>query len=283
MTKIIMNNANRREAVDLHKSAVLRAVEKLLRPIAALVVRSGVMVSEVIPMFERACVDAAQSHMMINGKRNMTRVSLLTGMQRKKVAQYMMELNNEAAYTLGLKSHVVTIILSRWHIEPEYIDSEGNPKRLKELGPGPCLKDLVTRYGRDICSTKTVIEEMLYSGCINEENGYFFPLQRGYFPQNLHSKQFDVVGRAGCDLLETMIYNLYLKRDLGSARFQRNAVVEIAESQVPEFQEYVRENLDEALRAIDRHLTIKQRPPERGEETVRFGVGFFEINQREDN
>lgn len=276
-----MKNTVTRIAVDPVRTGLLKAIESLAKPLAEIMVRSGVMVRDVNRIFERACVEVANEKLRINGKENLTRVSLLTGIDRKKVARYVDEIRGTPSTGFEQKFDVITTILSVWHSDERYIDEDGHPIPLTKQAPGKSIHSLVKEFGRDVTTT-VVVDEMMLSGSLVEEDGYYLPCKQGYFPQSLSTDQMVMFGSAATDLLKTLNYNLFLKRNREDYRFQQSSTVEIPVSEVPEYQEYLHNTLAQGLKEIDQHLTIKRyaaRAAEPEEPTIRFGVGFFEIQR----
>ena len=266
---------NRRIAVTTAKDALLRAIEKLAVPLAEIMVRSGIMVRDVTTIFERACVAVARDKLM-DGKKNLTRVTLLTGIDRKKVRRYCADLDSDSGYELENTNGVIRMILSAWYTDEQYLDADGQPKPLTKFGPGACLRDLVETHGKDL-STSVIVTEMLRSDSICQQDRFFLPKKRGFFPAKTTPETFEVFGEAAQDMLETMNYNLHIKRSRKDGRFQKSARVLISASQLPECRREIEKRLDACLIDIDNYLTIKRTSLAEGDDTVRFGVGCYEI------
>ncbi|NND60451.1 MAG: hypothetical protein HKN49_09315 [Gammaproteobacteria bacterium] len=268
--------SNRRIAVPTFKEAILAAIEKLLYPLAEIIVRSGVMVRDVNVILERACVEVAKKKLEKENRQTLTRVALITGIDRKKVRRYSRELESPDRYELERQTDVITMVLSKWHTEKPYLDDDGLPRPLTRFGPGPCIRDLVETYGKDL-STRVIVSEMLHAKCLYEEDGVFIPKTRGYFPAKASAEVVNIFGVAVRDLIETMNYNLLLKRTRKDGRFQKSAIVEVPESQLTDCREEIERRMDECLNDIDNYLTIKRASLAEGEATVRLGAGCYEI------
>lgn len=268
--------SNQRIAVPSFKEAVLSAIQKLIYPLAEIIVRSGIMVKDVNLMLERACIDVARNKMGDGPKQSLARVALVTGMDRKKVARHCREIESSTPFELEHQTDVITMVLSKWHTESPYVDVDGQPKPLRKFGPGACLRDLVEAYGKDL-STRVIVSEMLRAGCIEEKGGYYVPKARGYFPAKGSIEVVGIFGVAVRDLIETMNYNLLLKRTRKDGRFQKSAIVHIPLSQVTDCREEIEKRLDQCLNDIDAYLTISRAALAEGEATVRLGVGCYEI------
>ncbi len=266
----------KRIAVSTAKEALLRAIEKLVLPLAEIVVRSGIMVRDVHIIFDRACVAVARDKLVVDGKQTLTRVSLLTGIDRKKVRRHCAELDSDAGYELENTRGVIRTILTAWYTNEQYTDADGEPKPLTKFGPGPSLRDLVDVYGKDL-STKAVVQELVRTESIYEDGGYFLPKNRGFFPAKTSPENIEVFGAAVRDILETMNYNLLMKRTRLDGRYQKTARVDLPVSQLAECRREIERRLDECLIGIDNYLTIKRASLAEGEATVRFGVGCYEI------
>ena len=103
------------------------------------------------------------------------------------------------------------------------------------------------------------------------------PKNRGFFPAKTSPENIEVFGAAVRDMLETMNYNLLLKRTRLDGRYQKTARVDLPVSQLAECRREIERRLDKCLIDIDNYLTIKRASLAEGEATVRFGVGCYEI------
>lgn len=188
----------------------------------------------------------------------------------------MAEIESGYDYDLEKRVDALQVILTQWHTDENFLTPDGEPKKLSKFGPGPCLRDLVETYAKDV-STGAVVEELIRTDAVTEEGGFYLPKRQGFFPARASPEVYELFGIASADLLETLNYNLLYRRNRIDARYQSHCHVQIPESQLSECREFITERLNQCLREIDRHLTITRSSLAEDESTIRFGVGCYEI------
>ena len=186
--------------VSLTDSSFLsRAVQRLLRPLARLLMASGVNFTAFSAMAKGVFVDVA-AHDFHEDSDAMTdsRVSLLSGVHRREVKRLRLETPRSAP------PQVVSLggqIVARWCADSAYLDASHQPKplpRLASKGGESSFEHLVASVSKDI-RPRAVLDEWLRLGvaslddqdCVHLSESAFIPTHGAeeksfFFGKNLH-------------------------------------------------------------------------------------------------
>jgi len=115
------------------QSAVLRALARVLRPVARLLIAGGVPFQAASESLKRAYVEAARRHYREDA-RNDSRLSLLTGLNRKEIKR----LTTPIADEWGPESvtSFASAVFTAWTGRPEWRGPDGAPRALLRRGEG---------------------------------------------------------------------------------------------------------------------------------------------------
>ncbi|MBK8322538.1 MAG: hypothetical protein IPL06_07280 [Betaproteobacteria bacterium] len=115
------------------QSAVLRALARVLRPVARLLIAGGVPFQAASESLKRAYVEAARRHYREDAK-NDSRLSLLTGLNRKEIKR----LTTPIADEWGPESvtSFASAVFTAWTGRPEWRGPDGAPRVLPRRGEG---------------------------------------------------------------------------------------------------------------------------------------------------
>jgi len=108
---------------------------RLLRPLVRLCIRSGMTFPALAQLLRELFVNVAEHDFALQGKgQTDSRVSLLTGINRKEVARLRGAGTpvNETPATLSRTS----AIIARWLAAPEFTDEKGDPLPLPRTASG---------------------------------------------------------------------------------------------------------------------------------------------------
>jgi hypothetical protein len=95
-------------------------------------------------------VDVATTEFGIRGRpTNISRVAVMTGLTRKEVRRLRNVLES-GERRLAVKSTPISEIVSRWHAEEDFLDSNGRPATLPFSGTENSFSDLVKKFGGDV-------------------------------------------------------------------------------------------------------------------------------------
>jgi hypothetical protein len=180
----------------------LQAARRLLRPLIALMMRSGLTFPVLVDTLRHLYVEIAVNDMLTDPQaRTDSRISLLTGVHRKEIRRLrqLPAETRDAPDIVTLASQVV----ARWVGSARFVDAQGRPQPLprisnQEPGAHPSFDELVSSVTTDI-RPRAVLDDLLGHGVIfvdaedriqlNAEA--FIPRPGGeaqlfYFARNLH-------------------------------------------------------------------------------------------------
>lgn len=263
------------------KEQVIQSARHLLRPVVRFLLKHGVSYAEFADACRDVYVDVARQDYGIQGRpTNNSRVAMLTGLSRREVARVRDRLLEGLGQPERLQSSRISQILSGWHLDPEFLGKNGQPKDLPLTGPSGSLSALVKRYAGDL-PHGAIRKEMLQRGLVEElQNGEMRVLKRDYVYSSLDPEIVRQMGVALHDHAATLEHNLDENRKT-DARFEGiadNAAV--SAKAVREFQRLVAERGMEFLQTIDAWLSknegdATQNPGRK----VRLGVGVYMIHE----
>lgn len=266
------------------KGAVLAAARRALRPLARLLLASGVTFREFNALARRVFVAVASDEFGRAGRpTNVSRISLMTGLARKEVKRLRDEIGagDDAAEPMMGKTTEATRLLGAWHQLPEYLDEAGRPRIIPPAGPAPSFEALHRAHGGDIPAT-TMQKDLRRAGAIEvQPDGRLRALTRYFMPVPLES---DAVIRAGEVLLamgDTVTLNL-MRTPGTQGRFEGRAT----QARVPlavaaEFRAFLEQQGMQFLEAADDWLSRHAAGTDAGARCVQLGVGVYQIQEQE--
>lgn len=251
----------------------------LLRPVATLLLKCGMTWKEFSDLSKSVFVEMATSEFGIKGRpTNVSRVSILTGISRKEVKRQRDMLAKHES-TVTKKTTDATRVLSGWHQDPDYLDSNGQPLELVESGPAPSFDTLFAEYGGDIPKVAMLKELIKTKAVARTAEGHLQALTRYYLPIPMKPEYVtSVVGQSIHDLASTIENNIAGNKK-SNLRFQGYADDRSIDSQhVPAFLSMLEEQGQQFLEQIDAWLTehrvVGDKP---NASPVRLGVGLYAI------
>ena len=259
------------------KNTLRNACAALLRPIASILMRSGMTWKEFSDLSKAVFVSVATDEFGVRGRpTNVSRVSILTGISRKEVKRQR-DLLAEDVPAISSKTTDATRLLSGWHQDPDYLDGEGNALPLPPSGPVPSFESLFEAYGGDT-PEQTLLKELKSAGSVEEDGaGRLVAKRRYHMPAALDLGLLRFFGTNLYDHAETLRNNL---AGNGSAkRLEGFAVDEhIDPAAVAEFQAFVDQRGQHFLEEIDAWLaTHRVEPNDSKTRPVRLGLGVYAI------
>lgn len=260
------------------KSDVLAGCRVLLRPIVRLLLNSGVTWKEFAELSKTAFVEVATAEFGIRGRpTNISRVAILTGINRHEIARQRALLDNGDAGAVPTYAGSATRVLSGWHQDPDYLGSDGKPREIAASGPAPSFGDLCARYGGDIPDS-ALLKELKAVGAVVTASGALRAAMRNYIPVKLDGEKVLVGASLLHDHANTVVHDL-LCTDGAPARVARRAHnARVDARAVTEFQAFMEREGQAFLERIDDWLTRHEAPADAGDRTlVRVGAGVFQI------
>ncbi len=178
---------------------VLAATRRWLRPAIHVLLRCGVTWREFAELAKTTYVEVATAKFGLRGRpTNVSRTAMLTGLARRDVRKQREALATVTEQAGGYVTKA-SLVLSAWHLNPDFLDGKGRPARLVMEGPERSFSALVHRCaGTDVPAT-TLLKELVTSGAVRRRtDGKLEALQRSYIPQTMDEAVDQAVGlRAG--------------------------------------------------------------------------------------
>lgn len=190
------------------REALVRAVERLARPLVRLLLDKQITFPFVAALLKRIYVDVAERDFALEGRRQTdSRISLLTGIQRRDVRRLRASPLDEASQrgvVLG------ALVVSRWTADPVFLDESGRPRplSLRKREGSPSFEDLVVSVSTDI-PPRSMLDEWLRLGVvdIDAENRVVLRQESFVAPEGLDEK-LHFFGRNLRDHIEAGVHNV---------------------------------------------------------------------------
>jgi CTP:molybdopterin cytidylyltransferase MocA len=257
------------------RHALSTAVMQLLQPLVRVLLRHGMAYDEFAELARRAYVQVAERDFTLQGRKQTTsRISVITGLNRKEVAR-LQAINaqgdpagDELAHTLNRAAKVV---VGWMH---EHADASGVPTPLTSEQ----FAELVRRHSGDM-PARAVLDELRHEGSVAAgEDGRYVLTPGVYGAKSTDAGRVMLLGQHAADLLGSIEHNLSHPKEQSYLQ-QRVFADHIPADRV----DLVRQQLREAgLQTLDRveELLIPQDAgdarPGPGARRVTLGIYYYE-------
>jgi hypothetical protein len=211
---------------------------------------------------------------------NVSRTAVLTGLARREVRKQREQLEH-APEPLAAYVTKASLVLTAWHLHPEFLDASGKPLPLTLDGEGTTFELLMRRCGASDVRPSTLLKELLDAGAVRKRSdGRIEALQRNYIPHSIDEQLIRLWGTVLADIGTTYAHNL-MREGRTPARFERAAVnARIAASSLKEFRHFLETEGQAFLERVDAWLTaheVADSDATREKETLRLGAGLYHI------
>jgi hypothetical protein len=259
---------------------VLAASRQWLKPLVHVLIRCGVTWREFSEIAKTTFVEVATSQFGKRGRpTNVSRTAVLTGLARREVRKQREKLQNAPESLTGYVTKA-SLVLSAWHLDPEFLDAKGRPLALPIDGPGASFAALVRRCGGGDVRSSTLLRELRSAGAVAERaDGKLEAILRNYIPQSMDEQLIRLWGSVIADIAATYLHNL-TRTGRTPSRFERAAVNErIAKTALPEFRKFLDAEGQAFLERVDAWLTAHEVKEEAGarSQVIRLGAGTYHI------
>lgn len=263
---------------------VLTATYSCLRPLARMLLRSGVDYQQFAEAAKNAFIEEAALEQDPKGRTtNVSRIAIKTGLSRKEVARLRDRRNERVAAAKGLASDIehtglAARTLQRWHTDPRFVDSKGNPKVLEFSTSGVCFSDLVRRVGGDV-PPGAVRDELIAGESVEEgEDGRLRAVRRYFVPGAVSEDLVLNLAQLVVPVIEGLVSNT--TETNSEVRFlQRVSYTDrLKDSSLPIVRKLARERCSQFVEQIDDWLTsheVRDGQPDSARR-VEVGVFYFE-------
>lgn len=180
---------------------ILQASIRFMKPIARMMLRSGIGYREFAEVAKTAFVEIATDDYGLRGRKtNVSRVAVMTGLTRKEVKRVRDKIESGPRYILDLKRTPAAEVLHAWHTDPIFLQSDGTPLELPYEGDDSSFVSLVRKYAGDIPPGAVLTELQRGSAVEKVSAGGLKVLKRHFVP---YQQDENLVGA-----LETSVQHL---------------------------------------------------------------------------
>lgn len=276
------NDLSEAESKNAEKS-LHTAIAKLLRPLTRLLLRHGMPYNVFAEIARQSYVDVATQEFTLPGRQqSVSRVSVLTGINRKDITKMLKKenlLESLGEQQLNRASRVV----NGWLSDERFLDSQGKAKVLPLEGEEVSFSTLVRFFSGDV-PVRALLDELIRIKSVSIDSDENVTLHsRAYVPCDAIDEKLRIFGNAAADHLNTITHNLDVNCE--EPRYQRSvAYANIPVESLPSIRLRCRDELQGLLSHINSWLRQHDRDvnqDELGSGKVRAGIGlyYFEEDQ----
>lgn len=263
----------------MSEKPVLSALHYVLAPLIRVLLRNGVTWSDFTEVAKEVFVQVAREDYGVQGRpTNTSRVALITGLSRREVTRVKDVLLGERPREASVPSRI-SQILTAWHVDPQYVGSDGRPAILPATGDGPSLATLLKQHAGDT-PHGAVIKELEELGLAERSPQGFRVLARDYIRSGSDPDLIRQAAIALHDHATTIAHNVDAKRP-GAARFERMATHRsLPRRHLRAFEAYLETEGQSFLEKVDGWLSARGATTVHDERTLRVGVGVYQIHEQ---
>ena len=190
-----------------NEKRLLRASRRLLRPLARILLRNGISAKAFQELGRKVFVDVAFEEFRLENKpQTISRVAVITGLNRKEVARLRGSPAPDEADELVWHNRATTV-MAAWFTDPDFLDRKGDPLDLPFDGATASFTTLVRKHSGDM-QPRAVADELLHSGALETVDDRLRMTRRGYVPASDPGRLIDILGIHTAELVETIDRNM---------------------------------------------------------------------------
>ena len=190
--------------------ALIEAAAEALRPFAKRLLAMGVPFGTVERRLRALFIEVAQLDFALGDRRATdSRISLLTGINRKEVRRWRSGRANDVA-PAGLGQ--VASLISRWTTDPRTTDAAGRPRPLPyQAGRGPSFMRLARAVTSDL-APGVLLEHLVTSGAAELRDGVVTLGARALVARAGSTEALQILAEDPAEMIETMLQNVLAER-----------------------------------------------------------------------
>ncbi len=255
---------------------LLDTIARVLAPIARLLISRGVSYQVTSELLKRVYVETAQKHFADDDATG-TRLSLLTGLNRKEIRRLTTEAASEKRpedmASFASATHAVWSSVRRWR------DRDGNPKPLPRRSSGrqASFDDLVRSITLDH-RPAAVLEELKRLGYATEDDEGMVHLNtKAFLSQRSFSDRLLPLGENLEDHANAAVTNVlaaqpqFLERSVFSDELSAHSVATLAKQAQAQWQRVHDETIEQAIAAESADVEAGRE----GDMRIRVGMYFY--------
>jgi len=224
---------------DVARTRIREALASLLEPVILVLLKSGMTWKEFSAIARMKFVDVATRQFGLRGRpTNVSRVAIITGMDRRDVRKLRVDATSSDAVQHGFMSKP-TQVLEGWYRDPDFLAADGKPRDLEIEGETRSFTALSRRYAPGIPSV-AMIKELRSAAALQELKGSKVRvLKRTYIPRELGENQIRLWGSVLHDVAATLEHNV-TGNGAREPRFERRALnLSVDREALPDFRAFL--------------------------------------------
>jgi hypothetical protein len=175
--------------------------------------KAGIGVGDLLPLIKLAYVRAARDEARASGRDlrrpNASRISVVTGLPRREVANILASESVEPVGHERDRAQRADRVLSGWWNDPDFQDRLGEPAALPLRGAKRSFAALVERYSGERWRVATMLEELLWVKAIRRlPDGRLKALSRSYATVRWNPQGVTAFGEQLAEYCATLLHNL---------------------------------------------------------------------------
>jgi len=260
---------------------LLQAIGKCLRPMARMMLRSGIGYRQFAELAKVAFVQEALGEKDGRGRMtNLSRVAIRTGLSRKEVSRLKARIEDlsraaPSAHEDDHHSGHAARVLQLWYADARFLDSSGSPRELSFAAPGVSFSSIVKAAGGDVPPGAVRAELLEADAVVELDGGSLKPIKRYFVPADVGEELLVGFTHIVLPVLEGLARNT---DDRCSQPFiQRLAYSDrLLPAAVPLFREVARERASGFVQSVDDWLSSNELPSDSEvDRQYRVGLGVF--------
>ena len=258
----------------------------LLRPIIRILVNIGIDFKTFSKVSKKIFIDVALNDFAFNNnKSNITRTSILTGIDRDEVKELFSQIKNtkdSERNDYQLHSQLIEALgnlLQAWHVNPSYLNNNKPMNLSLDSNKKISFDKLVQEYGEGFTSD-VLLKELLKADAVNLHDNNIQVLTRYYAPPSNAPEHIVILTDALTDISNTLYHNLN-KNEGQSSKFERRACSDyISVKNIPAFQEFIKIEGHKFIYKVDDWLTEHESHENLDEDKRRVGLGMYLVDSK---
>lgn len=266
-------------------TALLRAVQWLLRPLIRLLIEKGISFLQFRDLLKSIYVEVAVEDFALDEKRTSdSRIFVLTGVHRKDIKRLRAQSPDSAQDSLQIPT-LGGALVSRWLGLPRYLDENGEPRCLPRTSAdgSPNFEELIEGVSKDV-RPRAILDEWLRLGIVHENSdGQICLDQSAFVPQKGFEEKTFYLGRHLHDHIATCAQNMLIQ---DSPQLERSVYFSsLTAESIKKLRQTAETEGIKLLQTLNKQALALQQKDESDERAVnrmRFGVYWFQREKDQD-
>jgi len=193
--------------MNTFEQTIHKVLEYLLGPVTRIAVRYSLRMQTLQELIKSSLMDAALEALRRDGfEPNVSRLALMTGLQRRDVVRLMEE---KKAGKIPTNASLIARILSQWTHHKKFTKN-GKPRTLSFEGTGNEFAELVTSVSKEV-NPSSVLFELERVGCVSKAEAGVLPKSACYeiVGENRFDEGYELLSKDCNDLMNAVENNLF--------------------------------------------------------------------------